>query len=300
MIRNINAAFSFSSIFSLGWMAFLFFASPSPAQGHVLFLGGGGATATHNAEAMSAVMMPLMRSQGMTVDYRSNESILQGDSLRQYDVLFIYNSKKGSGGAGADKSPDLTSAQEEALLAWVNAGHAVIAVHSATSSYLSNPKYAQLLGAEYLAHGEDLQSITVTYPNHPAMQGVSAPPAAANTTYWEEGRTHRFLQKDTLVLAVSNSNRNPWTWVRPQGKGWVYYTSSGHDARCWNDANFQNQMIQALKWGVSMAAVSTFNIWRREKISIANFHSVRWPLSDLTLLGRRIPPELRVKTLFHP
>ena len=40
--------------------------------------------------------------------------------------------------------------------------------------------------------------------------------------------------------------------MRPEGKGWVYYTSSGHDERCWNDANFQKQVLQALNWGASI------------------------------------------------
>lgn len=286
MNKDQGAVFSFSFAFRFGVLACLFLEWPVQAQNRVLFLGGGGATSTHNAEAMGAVMMPLMRSQGMTVDYKTNEGILHPDSLKVYDILFLYNSKKGSGGTGADKSPDLTAAQEDALLAWVNAGHAVIAAHSATSSYLSNPKYAQLLGAEYLAHGEDLQSIRVTAPNHPAMLGVSAPPSAANSTYWDEGRTHRFLQKDTVILAVSNSNGNPWTWVRPQGQGWVYYTSSGHDARCWNDANFQKQILQALKWGLSLSPVVVHRLGSRGKNSNAKADIIGWPSVDLTLLGR--------------
>ncbi|MFL2910320.1 MAG: hypothetical protein ACJZ70_07255 [Limisphaerales bacterium] len=26
----------------------------------------------------------------------------------------------------------------------------------------------------------------------------------------------------------------PWTWIRTQGRGRVFYTASGHDQRVWN------------------------------------------------------------------
>ena len=83
------------------------------AQIRVLFLGGGGSTATHYADSLSRYFMPVIRSNGMTVEYKTNESILNAYSLKRYDVMFIYNSKKGSTGTGGDNSPNLTTRSEE-------------------------------------------------------------------------------------------------------------------------------------------------------------------------------------------
>lgn len=204
----------------------------------VLFLGGG-ATTPHNPAAMRDVMKPVLEKAGMRVQYHTNESVLHADSLSRYDVMFIYNNKKGS---RTDNTPDLTKAQEDALYKWVEAGHGVVAVHSATSSYLENPRFAELLGATYTVHGNALTAITITRPEHGSQTGVSPP------TGWDEGRVHRFLKQDLTILATANTEKVPWTWVRLQGKGWVYYTSSGHDDRVWSDLKFQGQLVQAVKW----------------------------------------------------
>jgi uncharacterized protein len=233
----------------------------------VLFLGGGGNSSTHNADSLSRFFMPVIRNNGMTVEYKTNESILNSDSLKRYDVMFIYNSKKGSSGTGGDNSPNLTTAQENALYAWVDSGHVIVGVHCANSSYLSNPRFLQLFGADYTVHGDTAayRFITIVNPSHPSMTGVGAPPAAGDNTYWDEGREGQFTKNDTVMLARARTNtgaQEPWTWVRPEGKGWVYYTSSGHDIRSWKDANLQKQWIQALIWGGSVSSIT--GIHRRQ------------------------------------
>lgn len=197
---------------------------------------------------MRDTMQPVLEKAGMSVAYRTDEKILNADSLARFDVLFIYNAKKGS---KTDNTPDLTTAQENALYAWVEAGHAVVAVHCASSSYLENPRYAELIGASYTEHGPDLQYITISRPDHPAMIGVSPP------TGWDEGRLHKILRQDLIILATANAEKTPWTWVHPQGKGWVYYTCSGHDERVWRDADFQGMLVQAVKWGYAAGTPAT-------------------------------------------
>jgi uncharacterized protein len=214
---------------------------PSQAAAiRVLFLGGGATS--HDPAAMRDVMKPAFEKSGMTVEYHANESVLDADSLARFDVMFVYNAKKGS---KTDGSPDLTKAQEDALYEWVGAGHALIGAHGASSSYLENPRWAELIGAEYTVHGNDFKYVTITRPEHGSMTGVQPP------TSWDEGRVHKTLRDDLVILATLNDEKVPWTWVHPQGKGWVYYTSSGHDARVWNDSGFQGQLVQAVKWGYS-------------------------------------------------
>jgi type 1 glutamine amidotransferase len=206
----------------------------------VVFLGGG--STSHNPDSMRAVMIPVFEKAGMRVEYHTNESVLNADSLSRFEAMFVYNAKKGS---KADNTPDLTPAQEDALYAWVEAGHAFVAAHSASSSYLGNPRWAQLIGAAYTQHGNDFKYVSIAKPEHGAMQGVKPP------TGWDEGRLHDFLKQDLTVLETLNDEKTPWTWVRPQGKGWVYYTSSGHDIRTWSDTAYQGQLVQAIRWAAS-------------------------------------------------
>lgn len=240
--RPLGARLFLSLPLAIGLLA----AGPVPAAIRLLFLGGG--STSHDPEGMRAVIQPVLERAGMQVDYRTNESVLHSDSLSRYDEMFVYNAKKGS---KTDNTADLTKAQEDALYQWVEAGHGMVAVHSASSSYLENPRWAELIGGSFAGHGNDLASIAISRPAHACMAGVSAP------TGWDEGRTHKFLRNDLTIVATANPEQTPWTWVRLQGKGWVYYTSSGHDDRVWSDVNFQGQLVQAVKWAHEASRAST-------------------------------------------
>lgn len=232
-----------------GWFGFcglLCALTAAPARAadpiRVVFLGGG--STSHNPDSMRTLMIPVFEKAGMRVEYHTNESVLNADSLARFDIMFVYNAKKGS---KTDKTPDLTPAQEDALYAWVEGGHGFVAAHSASSSYLENPRWAQLIGAAYTQHGNDFKYVAIANPGHGAMQGVKPP------TAWDEGRLHDFLKQDFTILETLNDEKTPWTWVRPQGKGWVYYTSSGHDVRTWSDTAYQGQLVQAIRWAFAAA-----------------------------------------------
>ena len=42
----------------------------------------------------------------------------------------------------------------------------------------------------------------------------------------------------------------PWTWVRTEGKGRVFYTASGHDERVWSKPEFHQLLKQGILWAV--------------------------------------------------
>lgn len=40
----------------------------------------------------------------------------------------------------------------------------------------------------------------------------------------------------------------PWTWVRTEGQGRVFYTAWGHDQRTWGNPGFQNLLERGIRW----------------------------------------------------
>ena len=53
---------------------------------------------------------------------------------------------------------------------------------------------------------------------------------------WDETYVHtKHNEKDRTVLEyrAEGERKEPWTWVRTQGKGRVFYTAWGHDQRTW-------------------------------------------------------------------
>src|SRR5205814_2356671 len=74
--------------------------------------------------------------------------------------------------------------------------------------------------------------VEVTQPSHPVMQGVQS------FTSFDEPYVHiKHNPQDRTVLMERPDpagTREPWTWVRTQGQGRVFYTASGHDERTWD------------------------------------------------------------------
>src|SRR6187200_3643280 len=68
---------------------------------------------------------------------------------------------------------------------------------------------------------------------------------------WDETYVHaKHNEKDRTVLEyrVDGGVKEPWTWVRTQGKGRVFYTAWGHDQRTWSNPGFQNLVERGIRW----------------------------------------------------
>ena len=49
---------------------------------------------------------------------------------------------------------------------------------------------------------------------------------------------------------VEGDHREPWTWVRKQGNGKVFYTAYGHDERTWQNPGFHKLVANGILWAV--------------------------------------------------
>ncbi len=241
----------------------------------VLMLGGADNAPAHFPLAMKDTLAPFLTANNMTLAYRDTQTVLNADSLKAYDVVLLAPADHGSGTAGGS---NLTTAQEDALIGWISAGHVAVALHGATNTYLNNPRWLKLLGAEFLDHGsvDNAGTVTLTKPTHPALTGITTLPASAAATggqpYWDEGRRHKNFSSDTVVLATARLGGGevvPWIWVRPEGSGWVYYNASGHDGQCWKLSQWKGQILQAIRWGDG--ATVSINRFGRAVNHSANF-----------------------------
>jgi type 1 glutamine amidotransferase len=224
----------------------------------VLFWGGG-ATAhvpTHLRDTL-ATYFPAFNIQ---MDYRadsSNQPVwIHPDTLAQYDVMLVYTTNQNASTLGQTRLND--------LIAWVNSGKVIVALHGATNTYINNNAtvaagWRGLMGGQFVDHAPNnnggIVTRTAVGDTHGALLGTTMlPTSAANSggsPYWDEGRRHNQYASDTIVLARSQIGavNVPWIWVRPQGNGWVYYTASGHDGQVWKMPEWKGQVRRALTWG---------------------------------------------------
>lgn len=213
-------------------LAFAGIAEAESPQIKVLFLGDNG---HHKPLERATDLMPALAHAGIDMAYTDDLNDLNNENLARYDGLIIY--------ANHTKiSPE----QEKALLDFVENGKGLIALHCASYCFLNSPKYISLVGGQFESHKTGVFRTRIVDAKHPAMKGVQEFEA------WDETYKHHRLAADRHVLMVreDGDKREPWTWVRTQGKGRVFYTASGHDERVFRNADFHKLVIQGIRWAV--------------------------------------------------
>lgn len=233
------------------------------AQAPIKVLFWGGTTTTpHNPTAMRDSLAAFFTTNNIQISYRSAASPvwLHPDTLAQFDVMLAYTTNQNAA--------DMTTAQINSLIAWLESGRVMVALHGTTNTYFNGnatvaTAWRLLTGARFVDHDAPNHAGTCTFrqPLHGSLEGatplpasLTADPGASSTQYWDEGRRHNQYVSDTIVIARAQlaTTNVPWIWVRPQGQGWVYYNASGHNHLTWQRPEFRSQLLRALTWGYQM------------------------------------------------
>ncbi len=204
----------------------------------VLFLGDQG---HHRPGDRAPQIIPLMATRGIEITYTEAMSDLNPKTLAKYDVLMIYAN-----------TTRIEPEQEKALLDYVENGGGFAPIHCASYCFLNSPGYIALVGAQFKSHGTGEFETRVVDAAHPIMKGLQP------FKTWDETYVHtKHNEKDRHVLQVRDERGTdePWTWVRTQGKGRVFYTAYGHDQRTWGHPGFHDLIERGLRWAANKGEV---------------------------------------------
>lgn len=198
----------------------------------------GDRTGHHRPEEFAKVITPALASQGIDVIFTQDIHDLNAAKLGQFDCLAIYGD-----------SGDLPPPGEQALLDYIEGGHGLVAIHCASHIFRNSKRYTELIGGRFEKHETGVFRAEIIDAQHPAMRGVHS------FQSWDETYVHNELSDDRVVLMVRphDGQFEPWTWVRRQGKGRVFYTASGHDERTWNQPGFHELLAGGIRWAAGRA-----------------------------------------------
>jgi putative membrane-bound dehydrogenase-like protein len=228
-MRNRAALFGLALIFAVAPCPAL----AQPAKIKILFLGDNG---HHKPQERYRQIAPVLAAHNIRVEYADSPKALNAETLARFDGLLIY--------ANLEK---ITPEEEQALLDYVAGGKGFIPIHCASYCFLNSPKYVELVGAQFKSHGTGTFRTVTAQSDHPIVRGLE------ELESWDETYVHhRHNDKDRTVLSyrVDKNGKEPWTWVRTQGKGRVFYTAWGHDERTWGNPEFQVLLERGIRWAV--------------------------------------------------
>ena len=228
----------------------LVFAQASDGPIRVLFLGHN--SKHHPSNEYYPLIAKALGRDAIYFDYTTSVEEALGDAkyLGKFDVLLLY-ANHGT----------IKPNQWKNLKSFVENGGGFVPVHCASWCFGNEPEFDQLVGGRFKSHQGAIFSARVTDTKHPAMKDVKAFEA------WDETYFHtNHNPKNRKVLMVRDAMKGdphtkpePWTWVRTQGKGRIFYTASGHDARVWNHAGFHQLLKSGILWAAGEQAQTRYH-----------------------------------------
>ncbi len=212
-----------------------------PATGRALLLGGR-ITAYHDFSVMGPLIASLLEEAGYEVTRTEDRDALLAPNIRPYDIV-----------ASCTTGGHLTPAQEQGLLDAV-IGHpsgetgkpkGFIGLHGAAASFEGNPRYLAMLGGRFLTHPDIGPSydFTLSHPDHPVTSGL-ADFSMVDELYLMETTGSRI----DLLTSEYSGFTVPVAWVKPYGRGRVFYCSLGHGPEQVSHPSFRRLVTNAACW----------------------------------------------------
>lgn len=201
-----------------------------------LFLGDQG---HHRPSDRFRQLQPAMARHGIQIEYTESLDALDPKVLSRFKVLIVYANH-----------PKITKDQEKNLLGWIESGGGFVPLHCASYCFLNSPAYIDLVGAQFKRHGTGTFKVDPV-ADHPLLRGLT-PFESWDETYVHD--KHNTKGRVVLETRAEGEGREPWTWIREQGKGRVFYTAWGHDQRTFGQPGFLALVERGIRW----AAGSSF------------------------------------------
>ena len=225
----------------------------------VLFLGHE--SEHHNSNLYYPMLSRALGRDAIYFDYVTSveEALGDADYLGKFDALLLY-ANHGR----------IEPHQWKNLKDYVEGGGGFVPVHCASWCFGNEPGFDKLVGGRFKSHQGAEFAAKIVKPDHPAMKDVK------EFTAWDETYFHNnHNTENRTVLMVRDAmpgdphtKPEPWTWVRTQGKGRVFYTASGHDQRVWSHSDFHQLIKSGILWSVDDQARKRYD----------NFIAKRTPL----------------------
>jgi type 1 glutamine amidotransferase len=140
----------------------------------------------------------------------------------------------------------MTPEQERAIVAFVEGGGGLLALHNATGLYPDGGPYLELLGGTYRGHGPlERFRVAVVDRDHPITRGV------ADFEVADEQHTPIPDRQKVRLLLESRSAEGilgAAGWVRSVGRGRVCYLANGHTREALDHPEYQKLLRNAATW----------------------------------------------------
>jgi type 1 glutamine amidotransferase len=198
-------------------------------------------------EVSQATRQVLMDAGKFEVKVCEDPGVLESAaSLKRYDVIYLamYN----------DKTPTLTDAAKQNLLAFVKEGKGFVASHLSSASFKEWDEFKKLCGRNWVmgksGHGpRSVFKCKIADQNHPITQGLEG--------FETDDELYAKMQGDTPIQALVTADSDwskqtePLAFVLSYGQGRVFHHTFGHDGKAINTPAVQKLIQRGTQWAAT-------------------------------------------------
>jgi type 1 glutamine amidotransferase len=176
------------------------------------------------------------------------------DGLKNFDIIMFVNTTH---------ELKIDDAQKQALLDFVRSGKGFVGVHAATDTFYEWPEYGEMIGGYFDGHpwhNTDSVTIKVEKPENPIVKPFGDKPFELTEEIYQfkapydRSKCEVLLSLDTSKTDMTKNGIKRTdgdfavSWIKPFGKGRVFYTSLGHNEAVWNDPRYQKHLLAGIAW----------------------------------------------------
>jgi type 1 glutamine amidotransferase len=209
---------------------------------NVLVLSGTNHRFNQSAEVIQGF---LKRETGLNLFLEEDKDFLHSDEMKSMDVLVFgtgfRRSEKQKDGS-VKRVADLTPAQEEGVFDFVSSGKGLVGIHG--TAWWIGGRAVDLIGGHANWHPPGLTfTVKIEDTTHEIMDGL-ADFEVDDEIYMSA------WDPDIHILASAewSDKQHPMAWVKPFGKGKVFYTTLGHGPNTFERPAMQQLVTQAVLW----------------------------------------------------
>ncbi len=178
-------------------------------------------------------------------------------NLDYYDAVLFYTNGE----------TNLSDAQRQDLLDFIaKDGKGFIGVHTATATAYKWPEYHEMIGGTFDNHPWNITDakIIVERPDFPAMKKLKTGMTLNDEHYqmrmlpdYDRSKIDVLARIDTASVDMKapmvhrTDGDFPIAWIKPYGKGRVFYSGLGHTDAAWDDPRVQTMFVEGIKWAIS-------------------------------------------------
>jgi type 1 glutamine amidotransferase len=205
----------------------------SVAARALVVLGGS----YHDFDGFASVARAELGQAGFSVEVTCDLDVLCELPARAPELLVLFTCLDEQ--SGSQHGP----AALAALGAWLRAGGALLALHSATVAGAREPELAALLGGAFAGHPPKGSFRVQPTGDHPSTRGL-APFEIEDELY----RHRSAPDGEVHLVADDQGSPVPVAWSRREHAGHVYYLGLGHDRSAWTAEPYRQLLARAARW----------------------------------------------------